>query len=179
MITDINIEHNNTSKNNISTQVKTEESKELDKSKISTKKKKDLPPIDKSNHALRFSQYTWRKFIIPEQNEKISYLEPFDYLSNIDKTVDFTKMHFRNEMDMLNKASLETPSINYYHPSYKLLEERSPKVIFSPSSLRKNNKRYLLNKLWASYDVTQEYKLVNNEKLGEPNFDYLQIKNEK
>jgi hypothetical protein len=179
LITDINIEHNNTSKNNISTQVKTEESKELDKSKISTKKKKDLPPIDKSNHALRFSQYTWRKFIIPEQNEKISYLEPFDYLSNIDKTVDFTKMHFRNEMDMLNKASLETPSINYYHPSYKLLEERSPKVIFSPSSLRKNNKRYLLNKLWASYDVTQEYKLVNNEKLGEPNFDYLQIKNEK
>ena len=33
----------------------------------------------------------------------------------------------------------------------------------------------LVFKLWADYNVTQEYKLVDNEKLGEPNFDYLQF----
>ena len=173
------IDHKNTSvNNNISTQVKTEESKEVEQSKTS-KKKKELPPISKSNHALRFSHYTWRKFIIPEQNEKISYLEPYDYLDGVDKGVDFSKVPPRKEMDMLNKPNLETPSINYYNPKYTLLEARIPEVLFSHRShaLNRNNRRYLLNKLWASYNVTQEYKLVDNEKLGEPNFDYLQFGN--
>ena len=171
------IDHKNTlGNNNISTQVKTEESKELDKTKTS-KKKKDLPPISKSNHALRFSHYTWRKFILPEQNEKISYLEPYDYLDGIDKGVDFTKVPPRKEMDMLNKANLETPSINYYNPKYTLLEARSPEVNFlnGRNGIKRNNKRYLLNKLWASYNVTQEYQLVDNEKLGEPSYDYLKF----
>ena len=173
------LEHKNTlGNNNISTQVKTEESKETDKSQT-IKKKKELPPISKSNHALKFSQYTWRKFIIPEQNDKISYLEPYDYLEGVDKIFDFSKIPPRKEMDMLNKSNLETPSINYYNPKYTLLEARSPEVSFTNKSiaLNKNYKKYLLKKLWASYNVTQEYQLVDNDKLGEPSFDYLQFGN--
>ena len=39
----------------------------------------------------------------------------------------------RQDMDMLNKHQLETPSINYYNPRYDYIENRSPKVKFSPS----------------------------------------------
>ena len=178
LLTDINIENKNTiTNNNLSTQVKTEESKELEKNNKTKKKQNLLPPISKSNHALKFTQYTWRKFIIPVQNEKISYLEPYDYLENVEKSIDFNKMRPRQDMDMLNKHHLETPSINYYNPRYDYIENRSPKVKFSPSvsKLKYDNSKYLVNKLWASYNVSQEYKLVDNDKLGEPNFDYLQF----
>ena len=86
-------------------------------------------------------------------------------------------MRPRQDMDMLNKHQLETPSINYYNPRYDYIENRSPKVKFSPSvsKLKYDNSKYLVNKLWASYNVSQEYKLVDNDKLGEPNFDYLQF----
>ena len=178
LLTDINVDNKNiTTNNNLSTQVKTEESKELEKKNKNKKKQNLLPPISKSNHALKFTQYTWRKFIIPVQNEKITYLEPYDYLENVEKSVDFTKMIPRQDMDMLNKHQLETPSINYYNPRYDYVENRSPKVQFnhSMSKLKYDNSKYLVNKLWADYNVTQEYKLVDNEKLGEPNFDYLQF----
>ena len=178
LLTDINVDNKNiTTNNNLSTQVKTEESKELEKKTKNKKKQNLLPPISKSNHALKFTQYTWRKFIIPVQNEKVTYLEPYDYLENVEKSVDFTKMIPRQDMDMLNKHQLETPSINYYNPRYDYVENRSPKVQFnhSMSKLKYDNSKYLVNKLWADYNVTQEYKLVDNEKLGEPNFDYLQF----
>ena len=178
LLTDINVKHNKTmSNNNINSQEKGEESKDLNKSKNSKKIKSNLPLLSKSNHALRFSKYTWRKFIIPKLHPKY-YLEPYNYLDYVDKTIDFNKMKPRNEMEMLNKHNLETPSINYYNPKYKIVENRSPMFSFTTRNYNpKENKRYLLTKLWASYNVTQEYKLVDNEKLGEKNYNYLQFGN--
>ena len=122
----------------------------------------------KNNHALRFSKYLSRKYDFNnnEQMDKISYLEPYNYLNNKNKNIiDFKKMSFRKEKDFINYSSLGVPSIYDYNPKYNLVEKKPAQVVFTPHNNIKNTKQYLLRKLWGSYDVTSDYKLINREKI--------------
>ena len=128
-----------------------------------------LPPILKSNHALKFSQYTWRKNnIISKQLDKLTYLEPINYLENIDRILDFNKMSSRSEKNLINNPStLDNPPICYYKPNYNFIERNSPMISFSRNFDNKKSKQFLLRKIWGSYNFTSEYQLVDNEKLNE------------
>lgn len=125
----------------------------------------------KNNHAMRFSKYLARKINITGRNKdnidnRMSYLEPYKYLENKTKVVDFRKMSSRKPRDFINKAVLENPSFNNYNPKFDLVEKKMAQVDFSPHINKKNSKKYLLKKLWGSYDVISEYQLVNNDKLS-------------
>ena len=122
----------------------------------------------RNNHALRFSKYLSRK---DEYNNKdninvISYLEPYNYLNNKNNIVDFKKMVYRRERDFINSSSLGVPSFNEYNPKYSLVEKKAAEYVFAPHLNKQNSKKYLIKKLWSSYEVGAEYKLVNNQKLS-------------
>ena len=125
----------------------------------------------RNNHALRFSKYVSRKFDFNNKDniDKISYLEPYDYSNNKNNNnvVDFRKMAFRKDYDFINSSSLGVPSFNEYNPKYNLIDKKSSEVIFAPSPNKKKSKKYLLKKLWSSYEALPEYILVNNNKLME------------
>jgi hypothetical protein len=122
----------------------------------------------RNNHALRFSKYLSRK---DEYNNKdniniISYLEPYNYLNNKNNIIDFKKMAYRRERDFINSSSLGVPSFNEYNPKYSLVEKKAAEYVFAPHLNKQNSKQYLIKKLWSSYEVGAEYKLVNNQKLS-------------
>ena len=128
-------------------------------------KKKNLM---KNNHAMRFSKYLSRKININEKKEdnRMSYLEPYKYLEQKTKVIDFRKMSSRKPKDFINKAALENPSFNNYNPKFDLVEKKMAQVDFSPHVNKKSSKQYLLKKLWSSYDAISEYQLVNNDQLS-------------
>ncbi len=125
----------------------------------------------KNNHAMRFSKYLSRKMNFNEKNEdnRMSYLEPYKYLENKTKVIDFRKMSSRKPRDFINKAALENPSFNNYNPKFDLVEKKMAQVDFSPHVNKKSSKQYLLKKLWSSYEAISEYQLVNNEQLSPKN----------
>ena len=122
----------------------------------------------KNNHAMRFSKYLSRKININEKKEdnRMSYLEPYKYLEQKTKVIDFRKMSSRKPKDFINKAALENPSFNNYNPKFDLVEKKMAQVDFSPHVNKKSSKQYLLKKLWSSYDAISEYQLVNNDQLS-------------
>ena len=160
---------NNYENNNINEIINTE--RKLKKSKSQNKyyiKKNHLPPISKNNHALKFSQYTSRKYIIPMKLDKLTYLEPINYFENINKIMDFNKMNSRTENILNNPSSLENPSIYYYEPKYNYIEKNSPIISFNNSTKQlKKSKKFLLKKLLGSYNFSSEYQLIDNNKLKE------------
>ena len=118
----------------------------------------------RNNHALRFSKYISRKmdFNNKDHIDKISYLEPYDYLNNKNNnSIDFRKMAYRKDKDLINPYSLGIPSIYNYNPKYDLVEKKVFPVLFTPHNDIKNTKQYLLRKLWSSYEVSSDYKLIN------------------
>ena len=122
-----------------------------------------LPPVDYfgKNHALRFSQYPNRKTMIqPFSVDKLSYVEPFDYLTNVNKAVDFKKMKERCDSDLINVSALANPSIGYYEPKYDIIVKKSPRINFSPRKKLKLSKQFLIKKIWNSYEVPVGYQLV-------------------
>ena len=52
-------------------------------------------------------------------------------LKELIKFLDFSKIPFIKEIDILNKSNLDTSSIIYYNPKYTLFEARSPEVSFT------------------------------------------------
>ena len=119
----------------------------------------------RNNHAMRFSKYLSRKLNLSENKDNIiSYLEPFKYSENKSNVVDFKKMSSRKPRDFLLKYVLENPSFNNYNPKFDLVEKKQAQVDFSPHINKKNSKKYLLRKIWGSYDVIPEYQLVNINK---------------
>ena len=122
----------------------------------------------KNNHAMRFSKYLSRKINFNERNNdnRISYLEPYKYLENKTKVIDFRKMSSRKPRDFLIKSVLENPSFNNYNPKFDLVEKKQAQVDFSPHINKKDNKKYLLRKMWASYEAIPGYQLVNNAQLS-------------
>lgn len=127
------------------------------------KKSSLLPPVDYfgKDHALRFSQYPDRKTMIqPFSVDKLSYVEPFDYLTNINKAVDFKKMKERCDGDLINVSTLANPSIGYYEPKYDIIVKKAPRINFSPRKNLKLSKKFLIKKIWNSYEVPVGYQLV-------------------
>ena len=139
------------------------ESNEESKDEPKRKKISLLPPVDYfgKNHALRFSQYPNRKTMIqPFSFDKFSYVEPDDYLTNVNKAVDFKKMKERCDSDLINVSALANPSIGYYEPKYDIIVKKSPRINFSPRKNLKLSKQFLIKKIWNSYEVPVGYQLV-------------------
>ena len=122
----------------------------------------------RDNHAMRFSKYLSRQSNFNERNmdNRDSYLEPYKYLDNKAKVIDFRKMSSRKPRDFLIKSSLENPSFNNYNPKFDLVEKKMAQVDFSPHINKKISKKYLLRKLWSSYEAVPGYQLVNSELLS-------------
>jgi hypothetical protein len=120
--------------------------------------------ISPKNSCLKFNHYSQRKDIMVKKDHLpiISYLEPVNYTSR-SKGLDFNKMKFRSDLDLLTPNCLDNPTICYYQPKYEfvLKNYNSPKgsVKFGPQK-KVANKNYLVQKMWRSYDVTSDYKLV-------------------
>ena len=133
-----------------------------------------------SNHALNFSKCVPRKFIIPEHNPNVSYIEPINYklAKNKNKSIDFDKMIERKGKDLLFASSLKVPSFNQYNPKFNCIDKNINNVSFSPKdSLGElDRKKYKLKKLWGSYYVQEDYSLIDNKKLPTDE-ELLAIKN--
>ena len=178
--TENNKESNKDNNNNNNNEYNTNENKSkilltgIEEKKIN-KKKIYLPPIvDKNNHAIKFESYTNRVFQIPKQNDKISYIEPYDYLSKLDKVIDFKKIRSRNEYGLITPSQLDTPSFCYYRPKYDLVEKSSIKFKFKNDNDKdeyKNNKKYLMRKYIASYKDEPGYHIIDTKKLEENQID--------
>ena len=125
---------------------------------------------NKNNHAFKFSDYIPRKEERKEINNKVTYIEPHDY-SNFDqsKVIDFGKMQNRDKKSVLiNYESLGVPSASYYNPKYECTEQRPTQILFTHQNIidaNKKSNKYLIHKLWTSYNVRLLYQLVDNDKL--------------
>lgn len=132
----------------------------------------------KENHSLRFSRYIPRKDNIYHVSDKVSYLEPYNYRTVKNRSIDFNKMLRRTKNDLINVHSLKVPSMCYYKPKYDLIEKKPLRVIFNEFNIAKENKKtpkYLIQKLWRSYNVRQEYQLIDNNKLNDQILNNLNL----
>ena len=123
--------------------------------------------FDNENHALRFSKYIPRKYYAPENNKNISYINPINYIKpkNKTKSIDFDKMLNRKEKDLVYASCLKNPSFAQYNPKYTYIDKNETVKLFNPKKIN-YNKKYLMRKLWASYQVPTEYQLVDNNKIN-------------
>jgi hypothetical protein len=122
------------------------------------------------NKALRFSKYCDRKEQV-NQSWKLpilTYVDP-DLHKEKNKGLDFAKMKERNHNDLLSPSSLSNPSICYYTPKYDFILKSSPRALkFNTKEYKNVDKNYLIKKMWRSYDVTTDYKLVNLQQQATP-----------
>ena len=139
---------------------------------------KTLPSIStislinkRNNHAYKFGNYIPRKGITIEYSSDIvSYIEPHNYKPDKikRKTIDFKKMADRTKSVLVNEASLEIPTFNYYNPKYDYINQKITPILFTHKNIIEENKKsnkFLIHKLWTSFNVTKQYKLVDNDKL--------------
>jgi hypothetical protein len=108
------------------------------------------------NHAIPFDKYCPRKSMFGQSCFPIiTYVEPKRYPAN-PKGICFSKMP---ERDIKIGSSLNHPPIGYYKPNLDAVREKNCRTI-KFSTDKALNKKYLLHKLWGSYDVGSEYKIV-------------------
>ena len=122
---------------------------------------------NRNNHAIRFSKYLPRKFIIPDHNKNISYINPFNYIKpkNKTKSIDFNKMLHRNDKTLIYTSSLKTPSFCQYNPKYNWVDKDKCSIYFNPlQKNEKKHKKYLIKKICTSYNVNTEYEILNDLK---------------
>lgn len=122
---------------------------------------------NRNNHAIRFSKYLPRKFIIPDHNKNISYINPFNYIKpkNKTKSIDFNKMLHRNDKALIYTSSLKTPSFCQYNPKYDWVDKDKCSIYFNPlQKNEKKHKKYLIKKICTSYNVNTEYEILNDLK---------------
>lgn len=132
------------------------------------RKNKSNNLYDKNNHTFRFSKYAPRKPLELKVNNKVTYLNDFDLLMHMNKTIDFKKMTKRNEKNLINTFTLKNPSMCYYNPNYDCVEKKTKKISFNPNSFRstiKYKKNKKLKKILMSYDVNTQYNTIDNSKL--------------
>lgn len=133
---------------------------------------------DRNNHAFKFSNYTPRRQNLLEQSKIISYIEPHDYNADLKKTFDFGKMQDREKSVMINYPNLEIPSSYYYNPKYEYTETRPARTLFTHQDIIEANKkssRFLVHKLWTSYNYHLRYQLIDNDKLNNNIFKDIKI----
>ena len=143
--------------------------KEIKLPKLSgnTKNKNMTIITNRNNHAIRFSKYLPRKFIIPDHNKNISYINPFNYIKpkNKTKSIDFNKMLHRNDKTLIYTSSLKTPSFCQYNPKYDWVDKDKCSIYFNPlQKNEKKHKKYLIKKICTSYNVNTEYEILNDLK---------------
>ena len=126
---------------------------------------KTEPNEDKQNHSIRFDKYVNRKDNTPRVNPKISYIEPYNYLKVKNNSIDFNKMQSRNEELFYNLNNFNGPSVGYYDLKYNCQDKKLRNLSFGNERRKEKNKKFLLKKLWGSYDVKADYQLVDNNKL--------------
>ena len=122
---------------------------------------------NRNNHAIRFSKYLPRKFIMPDHNKNISYINPFNYIKpkNKTKSIDFNKMLHRNDKTLIYTSSLKTPSFCQYNPKYDWVDKDKCSIYFNPlQKNEKKHKKYLIKKICTSYNVNTEYEILNDLK---------------
>ena len=164
----ITYDNNNTTNNVISRSPSPKKRKvfdtEISESLTSTNNNNALPPVDYfgKNHALKFELYPSRKsMVVPAKNDKVSYLEPIDYLKQKNKAVDFKKMKHRGMFDLIHTQQLHTPGLNYYKPKYNVIEKNAPMISFrTRNNVPELTKEFKVKQLWKSYDVFTEYQIV-------------------
>ncbi len=130
--------------------------------KIKTESKFDF------NNTRRFSKYSPRKSNIYKVNNKLTYIEPYRYsfINKNNKSIDFKKMAKRNSNILIHKQILKNPSIYNYHPKYDLIEHRLANIIFNKNDIQRRTKKYLIKKLWSSFNPVKDYLLIDNNKLN-------------
>ena len=139
-----------------------------------TKKK-----VDKNNHAFKFEDYMPRKEKIVEHSEIVSYLEPINYKKTMKKTIDFGRMKDREKSVLINYANLDVPCSSYYSLKYEITEVSPKHVLFTRQDIiekNKKNKKFLIHKLWTSYNICERYQLVDNDKLDNSKYETIQNK---
>ena len=123
------------------------------------------------NKAYKFGNYIPRKGItIDYSSDIVSYIEPNNYLTDTIKrrTIDFKKMVDRTKSVLVNESSLEIPTFNNYHPKYDYIDQKITPILFTHKNIIDENKKsnkFLIHKLWTSFNVTRQYKLVDNDKI--------------
>ena len=121
---------------------------------------------DRSNHSIRFDKYVDRKILKTEINPNVSYLNQYDYQKARNNSIDFSKMHGRDD-DMFGKDdNKKGPSIGYYNPNYDYLNGNMRNISLGNETRKEKDKKYLLKKIWCSYRVRVDYQLVDNKKLS-------------
>ena len=129
---------------------------------------------DKSNHCFRFTDYSQRKPItLKKLNDKVSYIEPYDYLKNKNILVNYKKMISRNDRNSIFTYDSNSPSMFKYSPKYDYIEPEQKKICFDPNSFRqtkKYKKNKIMKKILTSYDVSKDYLSVDNSKLGDSDY---------
>ena len=130
--------------------------------KIKTESKFDF------NNTRRFSKYSPRKINIYKVNNKLTYIEPYRYsfINKNNKSIDFKKMAKRNSNILIQKQILKNPSFYNYHPKYDLIEQRLANIIFNKNDIQRRTKKYLIKKLWSSFNPVKDYLLIDNNKLN-------------
>lgn len=138
---------------------------------------KTLPSIStislvnaRNNHAYKFGNYIPRKENTIGYNNILTYIEPHNYKTDKTKrkTVDFKNMVDRTKSVLINEAALKIPPFSYYNPKYDFIEKREAQTLFTHKNIIEANKKsnkFLIHKLWISYNVSKQYKLIDNDKL--------------
>ena len=124
---------------------------------------------DSDNHAMRFSKYIPRKYNIPNHNNIVSYINPIDYIKprNKNRSIDFDKMLHRSEKNMVYVSRLKNPSFGQYNPKYTYIDKNENVRLFNPEEKTSlTHKKFLMRKLWASYNVITQYQMVDNDKIN-------------
>lgn len=133
---------------------------------------------EKDNHCFRFTDYTPRKPItLKKLNDKISYIEPYNYLQSKNILVNYKKMISRNDRNSIYSYDSNTPSMFKYSPKYEYIEPEQKKIFFDPNNFRQTNKykkNKIMKKILTSYDVSKDYLSVDNSKLGDSDY-YLTL----
>ena len=74
----------------------------------------------------------------------------------------------RTKSVLINEGSLKVPSSSYYNPKYDYIDKKARQTLFTHKNIIEENKKsnkFLIHKLWTSYNVSKQYKLIDNDKL--------------
>jgi hypothetical protein len=80
--------------------------------------------------------------------------------SKIIKTIDY-RLNKGKKIKTQDELINNTPCIGLYQPKYEYITKHTPNILFDTKLKKKKGKRYLLQKLWNSYNISMDYQLVN------------------
>lgn len=134
------------------------------------------PNKNQKNNAIKFSDYSKRKETFQAaKNPILTYRNPEHILKNAKRTlINFDKMKERNVNSILNVNNY--PSVCYYKPDLKFTQD-NPKYSLDFKKERVTTKKNLILKMWGSYDVSTDYKLVKLQDYVNEQFDFRDNKN--